>query len=230
MDQEKIGNKIKEIRKENHLTQAELAEKLGVTYQAVSKWENGKNIPDIEIMKQICKEYQIDINEFLDTKVTSKKKKHIFWVIPVIIIIIVTSIILWLNRDTFEMRRIITSNSDFTITGSVAYDNKGKIYIYISDIDYDNEEDNTIYKDVKAILYENYHNKNTKIKECEHEEHDVTIKEHLSKVSFNIDDYKSSCNDLSKSNLYLEIEATDYDNKTIYYKVPLELEELCPEK
>ena len=38
MDQEKIGNLIKKIRKENHLTQAELANKLGVTYQAVSKW------------------------------------------------------------------------------------------------------------------------------------------------------------------------------------------------
>lgn len=230
MNQDKIGNIIKQIRKENHLTQAELAEKLGVTYQAVSKWENGKNIPDIEIIKQICKEYKIDINELLDTEVKTKKKRSYLFLIPLLILIVIGGILLWKNRDTFEMRRIITNNSDFKITGSIAYDNKGKIYIYISDIDYDNNEDQTIYKNIKATLYEDYNNKNTKIKECEHEEHDITLKEHLNKVTFNIDDYKSSCNDLSKSKLYLEVEATDYQNKTIYYKIPLELEELCPEK
>ena len=49
MDQEKIGNFIKEIRKKNNLTQKDLADKYNVTYQAVSKWENGKNMPDIWI-------------------------------------------------------------------------------------------------------------------------------------------------------------------------------------
>ena len=56
MEQEKIGKFIKKIRVDNGLTQKDLADKLGVTYQAVSKWENGKNIPDIMILKQkrIC--------------------------------------------------------------------------------------------------------------------------------------------------------------------------------
>ena len=45
MDQEKIGKFIKEIRIKNNLTQKDLAEKYGVTYQAVSKWENGKCLP-----------------------------------------------------------------------------------------------------------------------------------------------------------------------------------------
>ena len=57
MDQEKIGNIIKELRKKNNLTQQNLADQLGVTYQAVSKWENGKNIPDIAILKEISKLY-----------------------------------------------------------------------------------------------------------------------------------------------------------------------------
>ena len=53
MDQERIGNLIKEIRKDNNLTQAELGDSLGVTAQAVSKWENSKNIPDIAVLKEI---------------------------------------------------------------------------------------------------------------------------------------------------------------------------------
>ena len=42
MNPERIGQMIKEIRKKNHLTQKQFADKYGVTYQAVSKWENGK--------------------------------------------------------------------------------------------------------------------------------------------------------------------------------------------
>ena len=60
MDQEKIGKFIKELRKNNNLTQADLALKYGVTYQAVSKWENGKNIPDISIIKQMSKEISVN--------------------------------------------------------------------------------------------------------------------------------------------------------------------------
>ena len=73
MDQEKIGKIIKEIRKNNNLTQADLANKYNVTYQAVSKWENGKNIPDISILKQMSKDFNIDINDLLDGKVNNKK-------------------------------------------------------------------------------------------------------------------------------------------------------------
>lgn len=45
MNQEKFGGFIKEIRKKHHLTQKQLAEKYNVTYQAVSKWENGLSFP-----------------------------------------------------------------------------------------------------------------------------------------------------------------------------------------
>ena len=66
MNQEKIGNIIKNIRVQNNLSQREFAEKFGVTYQAVSKWENGKNIPDIAILKEICREYNLDLDNLLD--------------------------------------------------------------------------------------------------------------------------------------------------------------------
>ena len=59
MNQEKVGELIKNLRKKANLTQSEFAEKYGVSYQAVSKWENGKNIPDIQLLKQICSDYKI---------------------------------------------------------------------------------------------------------------------------------------------------------------------------
>ena len=61
MEQDKIGKIIKDIRIKNNLSQKEFANKYGVTYQAVSKWENGKNIPDISILKQICNDYNLDL-------------------------------------------------------------------------------------------------------------------------------------------------------------------------
>lgn len=73
MDREKIGQFIKAIRKNNNLSQADLADKLGVTYQAVSKWENGKNLPDISILQQISKMFNVDIDEILAGETKEKK-------------------------------------------------------------------------------------------------------------------------------------------------------------
>ena len=82
MDQEKIGKFIKELRKNNNLTQADLALKYGVTYQAVSKWENGKNIPDISIIKQMSKDCNINIDDILEgeNKSVIKSKSHKYYI------------------------------------------------------------------------------------------------------------------------------------------------------
>ena len=61
MNQEKFGKIIKKIRKEHHLTQKDLADKYNVTYQAVSKWENGLNMPDISLIKEIAKDEPYDL-------------------------------------------------------------------------------------------------------------------------------------------------------------------------
>ena len=56
MNQEKIGKFIAEARKGKNLTQQELADKLGLTYKAVSKWECGKGLPDVYCAIQVCEE------------------------------------------------------------------------------------------------------------------------------------------------------------------------------
>jgi transcriptional regulator with XRE-family HTH domain len=79
MDQERIGKLIKEIRTNNKLSQNDFAKKYGVTYQAVSKWETVKNIPDIQILKQICSDYNISLDNLLEgNKNSLKETKKIF--------------------------------------------------------------------------------------------------------------------------------------------------------
>ncbi len=65
MDQEKTGKFISSLRKERGFTQAELAEKLGITDRAVSKWETGKCLPDAGIMVELCEILGISVNELL---------------------------------------------------------------------------------------------------------------------------------------------------------------------
>ncbi len=65
MDQVKIGKFISERRKEVNITQMQLAEKLGITDRAVSKWETGKAMPDSSIMLELCDILCISVNELL---------------------------------------------------------------------------------------------------------------------------------------------------------------------
>ena len=65
MNQGKIGKFIASCRKKQKLTQEQLAEKLGITYKAVSKWETGKGLPDASIMKDLCCILKITVNELL---------------------------------------------------------------------------------------------------------------------------------------------------------------------
>jgi len=65
MDQIKVGKFIASCRKEEGMTQAVLAEKLGISDRAVSKWETGKSLPDSGIMLELCEILKINVNELL---------------------------------------------------------------------------------------------------------------------------------------------------------------------
>lgn len=66
MDQKKVGAFLKELRKEKQLTQEQLAEILGVTNRSISRWENGVNMPDFDLVIEIAKYYDVSIEEILD--------------------------------------------------------------------------------------------------------------------------------------------------------------------
>ena len=229
MDSSKIGNFIKKIRKDNKLTQKDLADKYNVTYQAVSKWENGKNIPDISLLKEISNIFEVSVEEILDgqKKETKKKKSKIFLIIGVILILLIFIWILLSKESSFEFRTLDTTCEDFNISGSIAY-NSSKTSIYISDITYCGKETEKKYKKIECILYQTEKNIKTEIDNATYEEEkEITLEEFLKNVNFNIDHYSKNCKMYKNNSLSLEIKATDTLDKTEYYKIPLTVEENC---
>ena len=85
MEQEKIGKFIQELRKQQNMTQKDLADKLGVTDRAVSKWENGRGMPDVSLMKPLCDSLGITVSELLSGERISQKdyrekSEFTFWI------------------------------------------------------------------------------------------------------------------------------------------------------
>lgn len=66
MEQKKIGAFLRELRKEKQLTQEQLAEILNVTNRSISRWENGVNMPDFDLVIEIANYYDVSIEEILD--------------------------------------------------------------------------------------------------------------------------------------------------------------------
>lgn len=63
-----IGQKINQLRKDNNMTQQQLAKQLNVTRQTISKWENDLSLPDMDIMLKICNDFHVPLHEFLGVK------------------------------------------------------------------------------------------------------------------------------------------------------------------
>ena len=100
MNQDKIGKFIAKLRKDKNMTQGELAEKIGVSINAVSKWERGLNFPDVSLYKKICDELNVSIEELINgeknlkqtsnenkTIVSKKKTKKILTILATILFI-----------------------------------------------------------------------------------------------------------------------------------------------
>ena len=230
MNPEKVGKFIKDLRKKNKLTQADLAKKYGVTYQAVSKWENGINLPEISLLREMSKDFGVNVEDILDGEISSENKvsnKKIL-LIPLIIILILLIILSVLinNNDSFEFKTISTTCKEFKVTGSVAYDSK-KSSINISKINYCGGDDNTIYDTIECELYEEEREEKNMISKCNKTGKNEKLEDYLQEVEVMVDDYQHKCKDFSDSNLFLEIKAS-LDNKTVVYKVDLNLNNNCP--
>ena len=76
MNQQKIGIFLKELRKEKQITQEQLAEYLNVSNRSVSRWETGNNLPDLDILIQLSKYYDVQLIEILEGE-KMKEEKHL---------------------------------------------------------------------------------------------------------------------------------------------------------
>ena len=221
MNQEKIGNFIKNIRIKNNLTQDEFARSLHITPQAVSKWERGLCIPDISVLKDISEKYNVDIDEIINGK---RKKKNNYIVVAVIIFLVVLGISLFLifrnKGDEYKFRDVTSMCDEYKIAGIAAYD-ANKSSIYISKIEYcGNEELKEKFSTISCSLYETFNDTTKKISSCE-EKQNITLNDYLKTISIKVDNYTTVCRDFDTSELYLEINA---EGETHYkHKIPIKI-------
>ena len=230
MKQDKIGEFIKNIRVSNNLTQKEFADLFGVTYQAVSKWENGKNLPDINILRDICNKYSVSLDEVLGDKVNSKKK-NIGLIIGLILIFLVgiISFVFILNNnddDDFFFKTLTSTCENFKVTGSMAY-NDSKSSIYISHVDYCGGDDDVLYNSLSCVFYEVDGDIKKEISRYVYAgDEGVTLEKFLSDVSFNVDNYSKVCKLYQENSFLLELDVMNGD-ESFTYKIPLKLEDNC---
>ncbi|ATO46383.1 hypothetical protein C5L30_001392 [Companilactobacillus farciminis] len=114
----KIGEKIRQLRKENNLTQQQLADKLFVTPQAVSKWENNLVIPTTDKISDLAQIFQVDIQYFFDDKnvQTDNKKWQLLWLNAIYYFVTLVAIYTFspkINHNFFSM--IVSTIIFFTV-------------------------------------------------------------------------------------------------------------------
>ncbi len=130
-----LGNKIQKLRKENNLTQEELAEKIDVTRQTISKWELNESTPDIIYSKKIAETFNISLDELLEISLEEQLIKKIdnnrniskltfVSLIIIGILIVGLLIILIINNDKYN-----NSNYSKTIDKEVKCELNGNTYI-----------------------------------------------------------------------------------------------------
>lgn len=78
MNQTAIGSYISKKRREKNLTQEQLAEKLGVSNKTISKWENGKCMPDYSIIEQVCRELSVTLPELMDGEDAAESSMRVY--------------------------------------------------------------------------------------------------------------------------------------------------------
>lgn len=221
MNQENFGKFIKEIRKQNNLTQKEFAEKYNVTYQAVSKWENGKNMPDMTLIKQMSKDFNISLDNLLEGK-NKKNKNHKPLIIALFILLFIIIILLIINKDeNFNFKTLSSACDNFNIAGNIAYNDK-KSSIYITDIEYCGHENNQKYQEIECTLYEKNKDVVKKISSDVYKDKSIKLEDYLKTVTLTVPNYQKICKEYNENSLYLEIKAKA-NNEITSYNVPLSL-------
>lgn len=133
MNQIKIGEFISARRKELGLTQSQLAERLGITDKAVSKWETGKSMPDLSLFTDLCDLLKITLNELFlgeyisDENIKEKSNQVLFDVITC-----------WLDSDRHIFNRVAPGSDNILKLNNVSkvYDSTGTATIAVNNVSF----------------------------------------------------------------------------------------------
>lgn len=166
----KTGQLIEKYRKENNLTQVELADKLGVSKSAISKWENGNNLPDITLLEPLSEILGIDklllftseyeAKEESNEKTKQVKKKDIFKIITISILFIFS--IAFTNYISYKLYKHKLSILESQETSVYRFYSTDEEYYVNGYIIFQNGESTIVFDQLK---YQDIHQSRAKSKE-----------------------------------------------------------------
>lgn len=234
MDIEKIGQFIKELRVENNLSQNQLSEEIHVTRQAVSNWENGKALPDSNVLLILSNLFKVSINEILSGKRLTKednleeialqlvdennqkrnkiKKMMIsFSTILSILVILFLGYYFVTNYNSIKVYRVSGKSDKFKTRDGIFIITRSKTYLHLGEIEKNNKDDSIDIN--KVILYYKRNNKKTIL----YERKSTNI---LVKGLGNYNEFISNTERTNiKGKLYIEIKYNNGKSDTIKLKL-----------
>ena len=123
------------------------------------------------------------------------------------------------------IRKILSVCNDLNLSGTIAQ-KKDKTAIFISEIDYCGLNKDQIYDTITSTLYQNENNKE-KIIITNKEKNNLSLNDYLKDLTYHVDNYKSTCLDYNKNELYIKIELQQKNESTITYTIPLQINATC---
>lgn len=172
MDQIKIGKFIAELRKSKNMTQEQLGEKLGVSFKTISKWENGRGMPELSTLRPLSEELEVSINEILSGErlnkqdyqekleenivntldYSHKKIKHIKSIFFILIVFLVLIILTLATLFVIDINRMIKNEPVLFSTWGFNY----MPPVNLDDVNMENSiKDYLIKRDEKINHYDN---------------------------------------------------------------------------
>lgn len=220
-----IGLKIYKLRKENNMTQEDLAKAIYVSNKTISKWENGYSSPSYGSLKDIAKVFKVKVSYFLDDKTPKGRIKFFFkvsieftktyWHQLIFTILFVLLSIYFINTfDTLAMYEIVSDDNVITFDAGYFVRSKSNMVITINNINYTSQDDDIINQKIK--LYTVDHNDKIYFYESDNLK-DIYFKDLM---GYKIN--RTIAKNLNNS-LYIEIENLHKDNSLTSHTVKLGL-------
>lgn len=240
MDLNKVGTFIANLRKEKNLTQAELGELLGVNDKTISRWETGKNAPDISVLNDLSEKLDISVKELLngernlekDINIEAlkyynnrgKKRILISAIISILVILLISILFFSINKyNQYKLFKVYSDNNSLSLDGIVVL-NPHRNIIVLKNIVYYDYNEGTIDEISSKSYYVRLLSNDKVIKEQGYSfEKEMSLRSFLDTYTMYVDEsLKNSEDSIKLDNLILEIEYQKYDKiQTVSFNLSL---------